>query len=119
MGAEPKPVSVDLGGELFADGPGSNDVLAQLPLAVGYSASFRNFDVQRQKVTLKEVKVVGQEEVTVPAGTFKAWKADLVSAEGEPGQTTVWIAADSRKVLKTVATIPQMAGAIVTLELQP
>ena len=33
MGAEPKPVSVDLGGELFADGAGANDVLAQLPLA--------------------------------------------------------------------------------------
>ena len=33
MGADPKPVSVDLGGELFADGAGSNDVLALLPLA--------------------------------------------------------------------------------------
>ena len=40
-------------------------------------------------------------------------------AEGEPGQTTIWIAKDTRKVVKTTATIPQMGGAIVTTELQP
>jgi hypothetical protein len=119
MGGEPKPVSLDLGGEVFADGPGSSEVLALLPLAEGYATSFRNLDVQRQKPTLKQLKVVGQEDVAVPAGTFKAWKAEITSAEGEPGQTTIWIAADSRKVVKTSMTLPQMGGAVITLELQP
>ncbi len=119
MGGEPKPVSVDLGGELFGDGAGGQDVLALLPLADGYTTTFRNLDMQRQKVALKQLKVVGQEDVTVPAGTFKAWKAELTSAEGEPGQATLWIAADSRKVVKMSATLPQMGGAVITTELQP
>jgi hypothetical protein len=115
---EPKPVNVDLGGELFADGVGSHEVVATLPLAEGYAVTFRNFDMQQQKVQLKQAKVVGSEDATVPAGTFKAWKVEIASAEGEPGVTTVWVAQTSRKVLKTVTTLPQMGGAIVTFELQ-
>ena len=119
MGGEPKPILVDLGGELFADGAGSQDVLARLPLAEGYRASFRNMDVQKQKASLKQVKVLGIEEIKVAAGTFKAWKLEMTSLDGEPGSTTIWIATDSRKVLKTSATLPQMGGAILTTELQP
>jgi hypothetical protein len=119
IGGEPKPVSVDLGGELFADGIAASDVIASLPLAEGYSASFRNFDLRQQKVQLKQAKVAGAESVTVPAGTFQAWKVEVTSADGEPGQMTIWVAKDSRKVVKTSATIPQMGGAVVTSELQP
>jgi dipeptidyl aminopeptidase/acylaminoacyl peptidase len=119
MGGDPKPVSVALGGELFADGAGAHEAIGALPLAEGYSATFRNFDVRQQKAQLKQAKVAGSEDVTVPAGTFKAWKVEITSAEGEPGTTTIWVAKDSRKVVKTVATLPQMGGAVVTTELQP
>ena len=34
-----------------------------LPLAEGYQTTFRNLDVQRQKVALKQFKVTGVEEV--------------------------------------------------------
>ncbi len=119
MGGNSKPVSVDMGGDLFADGAGAHDVMAALPLAAGYTTTFRNLDVQRQKVALKQLKVVGEESVTVPAGTFKAWKVEVASAEGEPGQTTLWIAQDSRQVVKTVTNAPQMGGAVITSELQP
>ena len=60
MSGQPKPVSVELGGPLFADGGGSHAVIATLPLAEGYTTTFRNFDVQKQKVSLKQVKVVGR-----------------------------------------------------------
>ena len=83
------------------------------------ATTFRNFDVQKQKVQLKQAKVTGAESVTVPAGTFEAWKVEITSAEGEPGQTTLWVAKDSRKVVKISATLPQMGGAVVTSELQP
>jgi dienelactone hydrolase len=119
MGGDPKPVSVDLGGDLFADGISTSDAIASLPLADGYSTSFRNFDIRQQKVQLKQAKVAGAESVTVPAGTFDAWKVEVTSAEGEPGQMTIWVAKDSRKVVKTSATIPQMGGAVITSELQP
>jgi dipeptidyl aminopeptidase/acylaminoacyl peptidase len=119
MGGDPKPVSVDLGGDLFADGIATSDAIASLPLAEGYSTSFRNFDIRQQKVQLKQARVAGTESVTVPAGTFQAWKVEVTSAEGEPGEMTIWVAKDSRKVVKTTATIPQMGGAVVTSELQP
>ena len=62
MGGEPKPVSVELGGELFADGVGSNEALASLPLAEGFGTTYRNFDVRQQKVQLKQAKVDGRGE---------------------------------------------------------
>jgi dipeptidyl aminopeptidase/acylaminoacyl peptidase len=117
MGGQSKPVSVDLGGPLFGDGPSVYPALAALPLTDGYTTTFRTFDVQKQKVALKQLKVAAAEEVTVPAGTFKAFKLDISSAEGEPGSMTLWIATESRKVLKIAATLPQMGGAKLTSEL--
>lgn len=117
MNGQPKPVAADLGGALFADGAGAHDVMASLPLAEGYTATFRNFDVRTQKVKLMQLKVVGIEKVTVPAGTFDAFKLEVVSAEGEPGQTTCWIDKETRKVLKVNATLPQMSGAVIIAEL--
>jgi len=119
MGGDPKPLSVDLGGELFADGAGGQEAVGALPLAEGYSTTFRNFDVRQQKVLLKQAKVAASEKVTVPAGTFEAWKVEIVSADGEPGSTTIWVAKETRKVVKTTTTLPQMGGAVVTTELQP
>ena len=119
MGGEAKPVSADLGGPLFADGNAAHVSIAALPLAEGYQAAFRNFDVQKQKTTLRQAKVTGAEEVKVAAGTFQAWKVELTSAEGEPGSTTLWVDKATRKVVKTSSTLPQMGGAVVTTELQP
>jgi dipeptidyl aminopeptidase/acylaminoacyl peptidase len=119
MGGEPKPVSVDLGGDLFADGVGAYESIAALPLADGYGTTFRNFDVRQQKVQLKQAKVTGTESVTVPAGTFPAWKVEITSAEGEPGSTTLWIARDTRAVVKTVTAVPEMGNAVVTMEMLP
>jgi dipeptidyl aminopeptidase/acylaminoacyl peptidase len=118
MNGQAKPVDADLGGPLFADGGGSHAVIAALPLAEGYQTTFRNFNIQTQKASLKQVKVLAIEDVTVPAGTFKAWKVEQTSVDGEPGTTTLWIATDSRKVVKLTATLPQMGGAVLTSELQ-
>jgi dipeptidyl aminopeptidase/acylaminoacyl peptidase len=117
MGGQEKPLMVDLGGELFADGSAAYVSLAALPLANGYTATFRNFDVQRARVTVKRARVTGVEQVTVPGGTFTAWKVEIASAEGDPGEQTVWIDQASRKVVKTFATLPQMPGATATAEL--
>jgi hypothetical protein len=46
---------------LFADGAGSNDVIASLPLAEGYTATYRNFDIMRQQVKPRQLRVVGSE----------------------------------------------------------
>jgi hypothetical protein len=91
--------------------------LAALPLADGCMRTVRNFDVQRQKAALKRLTVVATEEVTVPGGTFTAFKVEISSADGEPGSSTLWIATDSRTVVKVTAALPQMGGATLTSEL--
>ncbi len=117
MGGSTRPIEADLGGALFADGAGAGAVLATLPLEEGYTTTFRNFDVQRQKVKLMHMKVVGSETVTVPSGTYEAFKLEVTSAEGEPDKMTIWVAKDSRQAVKIMATMPQLGGATLTLEL--
>jgi hypothetical protein len=117
MGGTPKPVNADTGGDLFADGAGANDVIATLPLADGYTTTFRNFDLQKQKSSLKQLKVIGSESVTVPAGTFTAYKVEVLSAEGGADRTTLWVAKDSRQVVKIQAILPSANGATLTVEL--
>jgi hypothetical protein len=118
MGGPAQPVAVDLGGPLFADGPAAFRSVAALPLKEGYTVTFRNFDVMKRKAGLKQAKVIGMEDVTVPAGTFKAWKVEIKSADGEPGEQTIWVDATSRRVVKVSAVLPEMGGAIATMELQ-
>ncbi|MEP7339429.1 MAG: alpha/beta fold hydrolase [Acidobacteriota bacterium] len=117
VNGQSQPIFADTGGALFADGAGAYTVVGALPLADGYATTFRNFDLQGQKPSLKQLKVVASEKVTVPAGTFDAFKVEITSAQGEPGQVTVWIAKDSRRLVKASAVVPQMNGAVITTEL--
>jgi hypothetical protein len=116
---EAKPIDAATGGAIFADGAGTYDVIAALPLADGYSLSFRNFDVMKQKPQLKQLKVVGSESVTVPAGTFDAYKVEIVSTDNDADKQTVWITKDTRKVVKISAVLPGLGGAVLTSELTP
>ena len=119
MNGEAKPIDAETGGSLFADGAGSFDVIASLPLANGYSLSFRNFDVLKQKPQMKSLKVIGSESVTVPAGTFDAYKVEILSADSDGDKQTVWIAKETRKVVKIEALLPNLGGAVLTSELAP
>ena len=118
MNGQERPITADVGGALFADGAGANDVIAALPLAEGYSTTFRNFDLMSQKVQMRQLKVSGSEKVTVPAGTFDAWKVEITPADGGTGQTTtLWVDKASRRAVKMSTILPEMNGAIATAEL--
>jgi dipeptidyl aminopeptidase/acylaminoacyl peptidase len=119
MGGQDRPVAVDLGGPLFAQGPGAKQSIACLPLVAGYATTYRNFDVQQQKVKLMQLKVTGIEKVTVPAGTFDAYKVEIASADGGAEKETLWVASDSHKPVKESAVLPAMGGAVMTQELMP
>jgi len=116
MGGKAQPIDAALGGPLFADGAGANEVMARLPLADGYTASFLNFDVQTQKPMVRQLKVAGAERVTVPAGEFDCIKVEVSGDDG--AQTTLWVARDTRRVVKASATSPRMQGATMTAELR-
>ena len=117
MNGQEKPINADLGGPLFGDAAGGNLAIACLPLAEGYSTTFRNFDVQAQKVKIQQLSVAGAESVTVPAGTFDAWRVEVSAADGGADKKTLWVAKDSHKVVKVKAVLASMGGAVMTLEL--
>jgi dipeptidyl aminopeptidase/acylaminoacyl peptidase len=117
MGGQDRPVAADLGGELFADSASQWSVIGCLPLAEGYTASFRNFSVQTQKVKLLEAKVTGMETVTVPAGKFETWKVDITSVDGGADRTTLWVAKESRVTVKSSSVMSAAGGATMTAEL--
>jgi dipeptidyl aminopeptidase/acylaminoacyl peptidase len=119
MNGQDRPISVDLGGPLFADAAGAKQSISCLPLAEGYSTTFRNFDVQKQKVKLMQLKVSGVDSVSVPAGTFEAYKVEISSADGGADKETLWVARDSHKAVKETAVIASMGGAVLTQELVP
>jgi hypothetical protein len=119
MNGKDQPLSVDLGGSLFADAAGSKQSIACLPLAEGYSTTYRNFDILKQKVKLMKLNVSGVEKVTVPAGTFDAYKVEITSADGGDDKETLWVDRDSHKAVKESAVLASMSGAILTQELIP
>ncbi len=119
MGDTKNDLTTETQGALFAEGAGSKNVLACLPLKEGYATTFRNFDSQKKVVKIMRLEVTGKESVTVAAGTFDTYKLELKPANGDPGNTTIWVTADKqRKPVKTSSVVPAMGGAIMTAELQ-
>ncbi len=117
INGQPKPVAVDVGGVIFADGAGAYNVIARLPLTSGYSATFRNFDVQKLKAQIKQLKFLGTETITVQAGVFDAYKVEITATDDEANKQTVWIAKDTGKVVRVVAMLSALNGAKLTSEL--
>jgi dipeptidyl aminopeptidase/acylaminoacyl peptidase len=118
MNGKDQDVSADAEGPLFADAAGAWHSVASLPLADGYTTSYRNFDLQKQKVKINELKVNGTERITVPAGLFDTWKVEVASTDGAD-KTTYWISKEGRKPVKVSAVLGSMGGAILTAELLP
>jgi dipeptidyl aminopeptidase/acylaminoacyl peptidase len=117
MNGQDRPIATDLGGPLFADAAGADQVIACLPLAKGYSATFRNFDVQTQKVKLLQLTVAGMEKITVPAGAFDTFRVEISSVDGGSDKKTIWVARETHKVVKVTAVMASMGGAVMTQEL--
>jgi hypothetical protein len=63
--------------------------------------------------------VAGVEQVTVPAGTFDAYRVEVSSADGGTVKKTVWITRDSHKAVKESDVVASMGGAVLTQELVP
>ncbi len=107
------PIAVDLTGPIFADTTASMVTIGCLPLADGYSSTVRDWDIQRLKERLWQLKVTGAERVTVPAGTFDSYKVELTANDGSGDKETAWIAKDSRMPAK-IDTVDKLYGIIRT-----
>ncbi len=110
-GPQTVPISKEIEAPILGDGSALDLALGALPLEVGYETTFRTFDLMSQKVIVRHLKVVGVEEIEIPAGTFEALKLEIVPIEGDTGKRTVWIANDeTRNMLKSIDSLPAMMG---------
>ena len=118
MNGNSRPINAKTEGTCFADGAGAPMMLATLPLREGYSTTYRNFHLMKQQTMAYTLTVVGKESVTVPAGTFEAYKVEIKPADGSAGDRTLFVATDgSGRVIKELATIAEMGGAKMVSEL--
>jgi hypothetical protein len=116
-GAEHQVVNADVGGIIFADGSGGEDVLATLPMAKGYSAEYLNFNIGSQQVKRLQLRVMDEETVTVPAGTFDTWKAIITSLDGGSDTYALWVEKRTHRLVKFAMSIPNLGDAFATAEL--
>ncbi|MEM6842519.1 MAG: S9 family peptidase [Bacteroidota bacterium] len=120
MNANGQKIAIDHAVEqaLFADGAGASQIIAKLPLKEDYQTTYQNLDLQSNQMKTMVLEVIGEEEVTVPAGTFKTYRVEVKPANGDAGQTEIWVDQASQKAVKSKAVIPAMSGAVMTTELK-
>ncbi len=119
MNGNDQPIQIALDQPIFADGSALYETLARLELSDGFTAVYRIFDLQMQKIRPYEMKVLGMETIEVPAGTYETYKAEIKPLDDNPGDATVWLSADATNpcLVKSSTTMPQMGGATMTMEL--
>ena len=100
---------------------GAMDVyLAALPLAEGYTATLRTFNVQQQQVRPMKLEVTGTDTVEVPAGSFETYVVELSALDGnDAGTGTYYVmqAAPHHVVRAETNLGAQMGGATATTQL--
>lgn len=116
MNGQDRAIDAVVGGPVFPEATAAPSLYACLPLAEGYSTTFRTFDLQKQKEEIVELKVSGSETVKVAAGSFDAFKTEISSVDGSSGEVTLWIAKDSHRPVRFTAVLPEMGGATMTAE---
>lgn len=96
-GMQTMPIDVAVPAGVIADGAESV-MIPTIDFSDGLTMNFQTFDGKAGKTKSYVLKVLGKESVTVPAGTFEAWKAEI-NGDGELVQ--IWVStAEPRKVLQ-------------------
>ncbi len=108
MNGQSRAVDIDLGAPDFAEGAGSMEVISALPLGNRYHTTFYNVDLQKMQPRIMQPTVAGSEKVTVPAGTFDAYKVELTPVEAGTDRVTIWVAKDEREPVKYSAVLASM-----------
>lgn len=118
MNGQEKEMMTPLDNSVWDDNAGLYLALSQLKLEEGQERVLRVFDGQNNKVKNIKMKVIGMEDVEVPAGNFETYQVELKDVD-EDSTKTVFVNADDEKrtVVKVNSTIKQMGGAKAVLEL--
>ena len=112
QGEAETPVDVALDAPVLGDAA----TLGAAGLAVGDEAAFRTFDAASQRVAAYRAVAEAAETVEVPAGSFETVRVALEPVDGASGREVLWFDGAGRLVKRT-AVLPQMGGAVMTVEL--
>lgn len=116
MNGQNRPITAKLENPIISDGAGIDLIIARLPLEENYETTIGTFDVMTSRVKKLHVKVLGNEKVTVPAGTFDTIKVSVSEIDG-PSASTLWISPDTRNTVKIESKVPQMGNGKLVVEL--
>jgi hypothetical protein len=78
-GDKDRPVPLRLGSNYY-DNDTALFLWRTIPFAAGYTAAYRTVLTGNRSQAIVQIEVTGKEEVTVPAGTFQAWKLEIRSS---------------------------------------
>jgi dipeptidyl aminopeptidase/acylaminoacyl peptidase len=110
MGPQEIPINATTTNTVLPDGAGMELPLSTLPLAEGYKTTLYQFEMMAQKQKALGLAVVASEKVMVAAKNFDTWKVELTPKDGDSGGSKLWIAKDSRRIIKTESKLPPQAG---------
>ena len=118
MGPQEIPIKAQTTNTVLPDGAGMEVPISTLPLAEGYKATLYQFEMMTQKEKAIGLAVVASENITVATKVFDTWKVELTPKDGEPGEIKLWIAKDTRRIIKNESKLPpQAGGGIAVMEL--
>jgi hypothetical protein len=110
MGPQEMPIKATTTNTVLPDGAGIELPLSTLPLTEGYKTTLYQFEMMAQKQKALGLAVVASEKVMVAAKNFDTWKVELTPKDGDSGGSKLWIAKDSRRIIKTESKLPPQAG---------
>lgn len=112
VGGARRPLVAHTGPGAVLNGGMLEALVSRLPLAPGaaWTASLVLVDHAGVRVAPATIAVTGEERVSVPAGTFDAWR---VTVRVERGERTLWVSRDGRGVVRSEERLPDVDGAVL------
>lgn len=106
------PIDVDLDEPVVAGGAGRDALIAALPLAPGYRATIRTFELTMGKVRPMLLEVTGSETVECAAGSYDAFVVTLTPLDDvEGGAATLKVmTAAPHAIVHSETKLPAAAG---------
>jgi len=93
--------------------------LMAMDISSDYQAVFNTFNVLKNKQQKQTLKVVGEETIKVPAGTFPTFKIEITPENTSRGKQTLFLSKEEpRKLVKTIRELPKRTGGKAITELQ-
>jgi hypothetical protein len=105
------PVALASRPGLMANGNMLEVILQLLPLRKGWtgSADMLVLGPEGAGSIPVQLEVTGEEQVTVPAGTFDSW---IAVVKGNQVDQRIWLAKNGRRIVKVTFGVPQVPGAV-------